>query len=86
MTSARLGCAAIVLGSALAGSWSGACEYAMTRLYLVCKVRNDCDQPDDATQAPQALIHVTCTGYIAPSSAQKRVATLGWGNVRYLYQ
>jgi predicted naringenin-chalcone synthase len=29
--------------------------------------------------APQALVHVTCTGYSAPSGAQKLVAARGWG-------
>ena len=32
----------------------------------------------DAFDPPADLIHVTCTGYIAPSSAQKRVAELAW--------
>jgi predicted naringenin-chalcone synthase len=29
--------------------------------------------------APSELIHVTCTGYIAPSAAQRTVADKGWG-------
>jgi len=30
-------------------------------------------------EAPDDLIHVTCTGYVSPSGAQKVVAALGWG-------
>lgn len=33
--------------------------------------------PDDA---PDELVHVTCTGYQSPSAAQVRVAELGWGS------
>lgn len=29
--------------------------------------------------APSELIHVTCTGYVAPSGAQRIVASKGWG-------
>ncbi|HEU4411539.1 MAG TPA: 3-oxoacyl-[acyl-carrier-protein] synthase III C-terminal domain-containing protein [Polyangiaceae bacterium] len=29
--------------------------------------------------APRDLIHVTCTGYVAPSAAQRLVAARGWG-------
>jgi len=29
--------------------------------------------------APSELIHVTCTGYVAPSGAQRVVASKGWG-------
>jgi predicted naringenin-chalcone synthase len=29
--------------------------------------------------APSELIHVTCTGYVAPSGAQRLVANKGWG-------
>ena len=28
---------------------------------------------------PRELIHVTCTGYVAPSGAQRLVASKGWG-------
>jgi len=31
------------------------------------------------TAAPEALVHVTCTGYSAPSGAQRLVALRGWG-------
>ncbi len=31
--------------------------------------------------APSELIHVTCTGYVAPSGAQRVVASKGWGNL-----
>jgi len=30
-------------------------------------------------EAPDDLIHVTCTGYVSPSGAQKVVAARGWG-------
>ncbi|NVB77660.1 MAG: naringenin-chalcone synthase [Kofleriaceae bacterium] len=39
--------------------------------------------------APDDLIHVTCTGYLSPSAAQKTVAKLGWGSatrVTHAYQ
>jgi predicted naringenin-chalcone synthase len=29
---------------------------------------------------PRDLVHVTCTGYVAPSGAQRLVATRGWGD------
>lgn len=32
--------------------------------------------------APDDLIHVTCTGYVSPSGAQKLVARRGWGATR----
>lgn len=35
--------------------------------------------PAEGAAAPDELIHVTCTGYLSPSAAQKRVSTLGWG-------
>ena len=31
------------------------------------------------SSAPSELIHVTCTGYVAPSAAQRMVANKGWG-------
>jgi predicted naringenin-chalcone synthase len=31
------------------------------------------------TEPPDELIHVTCTGYVAPSAAQELVAQRGWG-------
>jgi predicted naringenin-chalcone synthase len=34
----------------------------------------------DASNPPDDLIHVTCTGYVAPSAAQKIVAKKGWGD------
>jgi predicted naringenin-chalcone synthase len=34
--------------------------------------------PENAT-APDDLIHVTCTGYVSPSGAQKIVSKRGWG-------
>jgi predicted naringenin-chalcone synthase len=40
---------------------------AVTRLYA---------EPESP---PQDLVHVTCTGYVAPSAAQRLVAAKGWG-------
>jgi predicted naringenin-chalcone synthase len=34
----------------------------------------------DELTPPSELIHVTCTGYVAPSGAQRVVADKGWGN------
>jgi predicted naringenin-chalcone synthase len=34
---------------------------------------------DDADDAPDHLVHVTCTGYASPSAAQRLVAARGWG-------
>jgi predicted naringenin-chalcone synthase len=34
----------------------------------------------DEVTAPSDLIHVTCTGYVAPSGAQRLVASRGWGS------
>jgi len=31
------------------------------------------------TSAPRDLIHVTCTGYVSPSGAQRLIAEKGWG-------
>jgi predicted naringenin-chalcone synthase len=33
----------------------------------------------EESEPPGALIHVTCTGYVAPSAAQRLVAGRGWG-------
>ncbi|HEY0466643.1 MAG TPA: hypothetical protein VGC79_20690, partial [Polyangiaceae bacterium] len=35
----------------------------------------------DEARAPSELIHVTCTGYVSPSGAQRLVANKGWGAV-----
>jgi predicted naringenin-chalcone synthase len=40
-------------------------------------------------EAPSDLIHVTCTGYLSPSGAQRMVAHKGWGDrtrVTHAYQ
>jgi predicted naringenin-chalcone synthase len=36
------------------------------------------------TRAPSELIHVTCTGYVSPSGAQRLVASKGWGPVTHV--
>jgi predicted naringenin-chalcone synthase len=33
----------------------------------------------DVTDPPDDLVHVTCTGYVSPSGAQRIVSTKGWG-------
>jgi predicted naringenin-chalcone synthase len=33
----------------------------------------------ESANAPERLIHVTCTGYVSPSGAQRLVAERGWG-------
>ncbi len=41
------------------------------------------------TEGPDDLVHVTCTGYLSPSGAQKLVADRGWGartRVTHAYQ
>ncbi len=35
----------------------------------------------DEPVAPRDLLHVTCTGYVAPSAAQRLVAARGWGGL-----
>ena len=47
--------------------FSEACGAAFERFY-----------PDDLLP-PAVLIHVTCTGYVSPSGAQRLVAQRGWG-------
>lgn len=34
----------------------------------------------EEAEAPSELLHVTCTGYVAPSGAQRLVASKGWGD------
>ena len=36
------------------------------------------------TTPPSELIHVTCTGYVAPSGAQRLVASKGWGALTHV--
>jgi len=36
------------------------------------------------TRAPSELIHVTCTGYLSPSGAQRLVANKGWGALTHV--
>lgn len=38
----------------------------------------------DEEHAPSALIHVTCTGYVSPSGAQRLVANKGWGALTHV--
>ena len=56
---------------------SGSCA----RSQAFARVVNAYFEQEFATEncAPSELIHVTCTGYVAPSGAQRIVATKGWG-------
>ncbi len=50
--------------------------------YFTSTYENERDAPDE-------LVHVTCTGYVSPSGAQKLVAARGWGGttrVTHAYQ
>lgn len=38
----------------------------------------------DEAHAPSELIHVSCTGYVSPSGAQRLVASKGWGAVTHV--
>lgn len=54
---------------------------ASARLDLFTRVVDDYFAAEYAGErdAPDDLIHVTCTGYVSPSGAQKVVAARGWG-------
>jgi predicted naringenin-chalcone synthase len=39
----------------------------------------------EGDSAPDALIHVTCTGYISPSGAQRLVSGRGWGGATRVF-
>jgi predicted naringenin-chalcone synthase len=58
---------------------SGAGTAARTKLFS--EIVNTYFETEYATiqAAPSDLIHVTCTGYAAPSGAQRLVAQKGWG-------
>jgi predicted naringenin-chalcone synthase len=51
------------------------------RSQLFAEVVNGYFEREYATEArpPSDLVHVTCTGYVAPSGAQRIVANKGWG-------
>jgi predicted naringenin-chalcone synthase len=51
------------------------------RSQVFSRVVNAYFEQEFATEssAPSELIHVTCTGYVAPSGAQRIVASKGWG-------
>jgi predicted naringenin-chalcone synthase len=52
------------------------------RTHLFARVVNDYFTAAyaDEVAPPSELIHVTCTGYLSPSGAQRLVADKGWGN------
>jgi predicted naringenin-chalcone synthase len=54
---------------------------ASTRIRLFARVVDTyfARQYGGEADAPDDLIHVTCTGYVSPSGAQKLVAARGWG-------
>jgi alkylresorcinol/alkylpyrone synthase len=53
-----------------------------TRHGSYAKVADDClaEMYDDAPEAPDDLIHVTCSGYLAPSPVERMVADKEWFN------
>ena len=57
----------------------GRCASTRTRLYARAVDAYFARQYGSEVQAPDDLIHVTCTGYVSPSGAQQVVAALGWG-------
>ena len=52
---------------------------ARAQLYSEVVNRYFVEEYQDERVAPSELIHVTCTGYVAPSGAQRLVAEKGWG-------
>ncbi len=52
------------------------------RSRLFAEIVNDYFEREFAneSEAPSELLHVTCTGYVAPSGAQRLVASKGWGD------
>jgi alkylresorcinol/alkylpyrone synthase len=53
-----------------------------TRHESYAKIANDCltEMYCDASEAPDDLIHVTCSGYLAPSPVERMVADKNWFN------
>lgn len=62
-------------------------EGALTRTSLFAKHTERALQRLYAEPAspPTDLVHVSCTGYAAPSAAQRLVATKGWGDVTRVF-
>jgi predicted naringenin-chalcone synthase len=54
---------------------------ARTRLFAELVSKYFVDAYADEHVAPSDLIHVTCTGYVSPSGAQRLVANKGWGEL-----
>ena len=56
------------------------------RSLLFSQVVNAYFEREFATEqhAPSELIHVTCTGYVSPSGAQRLVANKGWGALTHV--
>jgi len=56
------------------------------RSLLFAQVVNAYFEREFATEehAPSELIHVTCTGYVSPSGAQRLVADKGWGALTHV--
>jgi predicted naringenin-chalcone synthase len=54
-----------------------------TRMRVFAEIVDDyfVDAYPDDEPPPDDLVHVTCTGYISPSGAQKLVARRGWGAI-----
>jgi len=56
----------------------GSSSAVRTRLYAEIVDRYFTDAYAGETDAPDDIVHVTCTGYVSPSGAQKLVAARGW--------
>jgi len=57
---------------------TGATTYERTQIYER-EVAAYFERAYEDGDAPHDLVHVTCTGYVAPSGAQRLVALRGWG-------
>jgi predicted naringenin-chalcone synthase len=57
----------------------GRCATTRARLYARAVDAYFARQYGGEVDPPDDLIHVTCTGYVSPSGAQKVVAARGWG-------
>ncbi|MBA3539466.1 MAG: naringenin-chalcone synthase [Deltaproteobacteria bacterium] len=98
---AQIGTRGVVIGDIGAADWDANLIYdlrrhphgqgsgARTRLFAEEVDAYFTTAYADDPVAPHDLIHVTCTGYISPSGAQKLVSRRGWGGstrVTHAYQ
>lgn len=59
---------------------SGAAARARTEAYEKAAHKAIASLYADVDRAPSDLVHVTCTGYVSPSAAQRLVEGKGWGS------